>query len=94
MYSQLPTCAYEFVELWNSSLYSLIFWFICRNSLNWNAVPTLVDVPNPPQKLASKRPAPTCRTPVCKQPRLQTTQEETIDELGNTIIVILYFIIT
>ena len=53
-------------------------------------MPTLVDVPNPPQKLASKRPAPTCRTPpVCKQPRPPTTQKETIDELGNTIIVIL-----
>ena len=33
-----------------------------RNKLIWNAVPTLFWYPNPPARLAQKRPAPTART--------------------------------
>ena len=40
------------------------FFIFNRNSLNWNAVPTLVDVPHPPSTLATKRAPPTKRDPL------------------------------
>ena len=55
-----------------------ITYFAYRNSLNWNAIPTIFNVPNPPPQLSSKRPAPPQRTPQEKKRRVEHNQQTPI----------------
>ena len=45
-----------------------MYCYINRNSLNWNAVPTVFDVPNPPPSTTVKRPLPTYRNAAAQPP--------------------------
>ena len=58
-----------------------------RNRLVWNAVPTLVDVPNPPPTIGSKRKLPTPRMPplpnTAKRRRLADEFEDNADGKKN-----------
>ena len=48
-----------------------------KDRLNWKAVPTKFNVPNPPQKVAPKRKLPTKRGgPVSKRSRKKSTEEQ------------------
>ena len=62
----------HFVYIFHSSWYfipigytikDVLIIFVCRDSLIWKAIPTLIDAPNPPPVLTNKRPAPKVRTP-------------------------------
>ena len=58
------------------SLPTLIF---NRTGLNWNAVPTIIKVPNPPPKVTPKRLAPSPRAPLPPPKRRRT--EPTVESL-------------